>query len=92
MEIRTVLEAHQPPANPQLHCTYCNKDHHTVNHCHKLNGYPHGHKLYRGGSNSSGHVNTGSASRNGSHNKWRASSSYAYQVQAGSPATAAQIE
>jgi hypothetical protein len=71
-----------------LHCTYCNQDHHIVNHCYKLHGYPPGHKLYRGGSNPHGHANTRSTSHNGSRNKWRTSSPYAHQVQT-TPATAA---
>ncbi|KAI5344201.1 hypothetical protein L3X38_012078 [Prunus dulcis] len=75
-----------------LHCTYCNQDHHTVDRCYKLHGYPPGHKLYRGGSNPPGHANTGSASRNGFGSKWHASSSYANQVQVSSPAAAAQTE
>ncbi|KAI5312945.1 hypothetical protein L3X38_042119 [Prunus dulcis] len=75
-----------------LHCTYCNQDHHTVDRCYKLHGYPPGHKLYRGGSNPPGHANTGSASRNGGCSKWHTSSSYANQVQVSSPAAAAQTE
>nr|TKS14683.1 hypothetical protein D5086_0000047570 [Populus alba] len=75
-----------------LHCTYCNQDHHTIDHCYKLHGYPPGHKLYHGGSNPSGHSNARSASHNESRNKWRTSSSYAHQVQAKPTTAATQTE
>lgn len=30
-----------------LHCDYCDKDHHTRETCHKLHGYPEGHRLHK---------------------------------------------
>ncbi|KAI5330422.1 hypothetical protein L3X38_029820 [Prunus dulcis] len=41
---------HDTNGNP-LHCSYCDRDYHTVETCHKLHGYPPGHKLHRGDRN-----------------------------------------
>ncbi|KAF7143506.1 hypothetical protein RHSIM_Rhsim05G0070200 [Rhododendron simsii] len=36
-------------SSSDLHCTYCNRDRHTIKTCYKLHGYPPGHRLFRGG-------------------------------------------
>lgn len=38
---------HDANGNP-LHCSYCDRDYHTVETCHTLHGYPPRHKLHRG--------------------------------------------
>ncbi|KAI5332290.1 hypothetical protein L3X38_022419 [Prunus dulcis] len=32
-----------------LHCSHCDQDHHTVDKCYKLHGYPPGHRLHKSG-------------------------------------------
>ena len=35
-----------PTSNERtLHCTHCNQDHHTIDHCYKLHGYPLGYNF-----------------------------------------------
>ncbi|CAL9031134.1 unnamed protein product [Prunus brigantina] len=41
---------HDANGNP-LHCSYCDRDYHTVETCYKLHGYPPGHKPHRGNRN-----------------------------------------
>ncbi|CAM8887428.1 unnamed protein product [Rhodiola kirilowii] len=40
-----------PKARQRPYCSYCQQAGHTKETCYKLNGYPHGHKLYKGKSN-----------------------------------------
>ncbi|KAL6291297.1 hypothetical protein ACE6H2_008807 [Prunus campanulata] len=32
-----------------LHCSHCDQDHHTVDKCYKIHGYPLGHRLHKSG-------------------------------------------
>ncbi|XP_016647541.1 PREDICTED: uncharacterized protein LOC107880502 [Prunus mume] len=43
-----------------LHCSHCDRDHHTVDKCYKLHGYPPGHRLHKSGKGK-GKVSSGSA-------------------------------
>ncbi|CAL2268485.1 unnamed protein product [Prunus armeniaca] len=46
MAVRQSQRTSNPNRRP-LHCSHCDVDHHTVETCWKLNGYPPGHRLHK---------------------------------------------
>ena len=51
------VRQHQGPSNSNrkpLHCTHCDRDHHTIDTCYKLHGYPPGHRLHKSNRNKKG--------------------------------------
>ncbi|CAL9009693.1 unnamed protein product [Prunus brigantina] len=79
---------HDANGNP-LHCGYCDRDYHTVETCHKLHGYPPGHKLHRGDRNAASSTggNSGSnriSGRNYGGNSSTRQTPTAHQVDANS--------
>ncbi|KAI5322072.1 hypothetical protein L3X38_031144 [Prunus dulcis] len=51
------VRQHQRPSNSNrkpLHCTHCDRDHHTIDTCYKLHGYPPGHRLHKSNRNKKG--------------------------------------
>ncbi|KAM1627395.1 hypothetical protein ACFX1R_017067 [Malus domestica] len=69
MAVRPWQQSSQPgnssSSRRQLHCTYCDTAHHTIDTCYKLHGYPPEHRLHR--SNRGGGRGNNSGGRNKRH-------------------------
>ncbi|CAL2239954.1 unnamed protein product [Prunus armeniaca] len=59
MAVRNNLRSNSSGRQP-LHYSHCDRDHHTVDKCYKLHGYPPGHRLHKSGKGK-GKVSSGSA-------------------------------